>query len=870
MAEAGRVLGDYEVVGELEERGGMAVVFAAWQPRLGRKAALKQVDLRGGGALAERFVREARLAASLNHPNVVTVFDFFEHEDVPYIAMEYLERGSLRPWMLELTLAQSLGVLEGMLAGLAHAHGHGIVHRDIKPENILVTEAGAIKLADFGIARAYANVTQRLTKTGMTVGTPSYMAPEQAMNQPIGPWTDLYATGVVAYEMLLRRLPFQEAEIPVAILLQHINDPIPPPRELDPTLDADIATWLQRMLAKSPKQRPESAHAAWEQLEDAAVHVIGPLWRRDARLLESSEPTESAKPLTPARFSSPPSPPEIDSEVQPNDEEIGDDAIDRRPKHSGKVVGDDTGDRHGDESVRLPPAEMMAEEFVEPERSDRTLPADEADAYHTYIDRPPPGEMSTDELAADLDEDGAATGPPAPDALGRRLSELVKHPDPDARVGAVEQLARLLDAPDPNVALAARRALDGMQDDDSRQVANRAHMVLLAGRYEGKAKPLSLGEAERQAGADQPPQVEGPAPISTPTARELKTTLAPHRPPPPDEAASPSSTYGATGFARLKRRTVLILGVGLALGLLAVTIVLVGQQRPEVESTSASDGPEVTPIRVGASPTDVAVGEGAVWVANGGEHTVSRIDPASNRIAGNPIPVSVPTDVAVGEGAVWVASDDTLLRIDPATNRIEWESNRLSEYPEGVAVGEGAVWVADRRDDRVSRIDPATNRIAGKPIPVGDGPTDVAIGEGAVWVANLLDGTVSRIDPATNRVAGKAIPVGDSPTDVAVGEGAVWVAHKFDDTVLRIDPATNRIAGKPIPVGDSPTDLAVGEGAVWVANSGDDAVSRIDPATNRVAGRPIPVGDSPEGVAVGEGALWVASSRDDTVSRIVP
>src|SRR4051812_7193679 len=141
MAERGRMVGDYELLEELDERGGMAVVFAARQPRLGRKAALKRVDLRLGGDFAERFVREARLAGSLNHPNVVTVFDYFEHDGEPYIAMEFLERGSLRPWIGELALPQALGVLEGMLAGLDHAHAHGIVHRDIKPENILVTSS---------------------------------------------------------------------------------------------------------------------------------------------------------------------------------------------------------------------------------------------------------------------------------------------------------------------------------------------------------------------------------------------------------------------------------------------------------------------------------------------------------------------------------------------------------------------------------------------------------------------------------------------------------------------------------------------------------------------------------------------------------
>ena len=299
----GAVVGDYEIVRQLDERGGMAVVFLASQSRLGRTAALKQVDVHGGEEFVARFVREARLAGSLNHPNVVTVYDFFEHDDVPYIAMEFLERGSLRPWIGRTSLAQTVGVLEGALAGLTQAHAHGVVHRDIKPENILVSATGAVKVADFGIARA-ADATAYLTKTGMTVGTCTYMAPEQAMNKQIGPQTDLYALGVVAYELFLGRPPFLPTGVPMAALFQHVNDPIPAPRSIKPDLDPDIAAWLERMLAKPPEDRPLDTQAAWEELEDAAVRLLGPMWRRDARLTEpeAGPPAAGTRPLTPAPF----------------------------------------------------------------------------------------------------------------------------------------------------------------------------------------------------------------------------------------------------------------------------------------------------------------------------------------------------------------------------------------------------------------------------------------------------------------------------------------------------------------------------------------------------------------------------------------
>jgi serine/threonine protein kinase len=180
-------VGPYEIVRMLA-RGGMAVVYLARQPALDREVALKRLDFDGDDpGRAQRFVREARLAAKLDHPNVVTLFDFFEDGGVPYIAMEYVRGGSLRPLVGQLGLPQIFSVIEGMLAGLGHAEGHAIVHRDLKPENVLMTTRGGVKIADFGIARAYNAVTGELTASGTAIGTPAYMAPAHATNEPLGP-----------------------------------------------------------------------------------------------------------------------------------------------------------------------------------------------------------------------------------------------------------------------------------------------------------------------------------------------------------------------------------------------------------------------------------------------------------------------------------------------------------------------------------------------------------------------------------------------------------------------------------------------------------------------------------------------------------
>jgi tRNA A-37 threonylcarbamoyl transferase component Bud32 len=301
-----RIVGRYEILRQIGQ-GGMATVYLARQPGLEREVALKELDRFGVAdqrVFASRFAREAQLAGSLNHPNIVTVLDYFEHEGRPYIAMEYVEGGSLREYLHDLPIAQVMGVLEGLLAGLTHAESRGIAHRDIKPENILVTGEGRVKLTDFGIAKAYnaALSGSLLTVAGTTVGTPKYMAPEQGTGKQLVPGTDLYAVGIVAYEMLVGRVPFDSDENPLAIVWQHVNDPLPDPRLARPDLDARLCRWLQELLAKDPEERPPTAHAALDALEEIVLDLLGGRWRRDARLAAPEVVSRTARPLTPARI----------------------------------------------------------------------------------------------------------------------------------------------------------------------------------------------------------------------------------------------------------------------------------------------------------------------------------------------------------------------------------------------------------------------------------------------------------------------------------------------------------------------------------------------------------------------------------------
>jgi outer membrane protein assembly factor BamB/predicted Ser/Thr protein kinase len=307
MHEAVRTIKGYEVLRELG-RGGMAVVYLARQQGLGREVALKELaGLHAGDPdWAKRFLREAHLAGSLSHPNIVTVHEYFEHEGVPYLAMEYLEAGSLRQFMGGgLNLAQIAGVLEGVLAGLAHAESHGIVHRDLKPENLMVTSEGRIKIADFGIAKAIDTAGSDLTfktVTGMFCGTPTYAAPEQAMGTDVGPSADLYSLGIISYELLSGKVPFADpTETPVRILLRHVNDPVPSLHTTTPGLDAQFVHWVERLLEKAPENRPGSAEEAWNELEEIVLRLLGPMWRREAALTAATGAGKT-RALTPAAF----------------------------------------------------------------------------------------------------------------------------------------------------------------------------------------------------------------------------------------------------------------------------------------------------------------------------------------------------------------------------------------------------------------------------------------------------------------------------------------------------------------------------------------------------------------------------------------
>jgi tRNA A-37 threonylcarbamoyl transferase component Bud32 len=299
---ARRLIGRYEVLDELG-RGGMAVVYKARQAEPRRVVALK--ELGPDARLVDGSAKEALIAGSLNHASIVTVYESFAFNSLRYISMEYLAAGSLRPAVdaRALDLPQSLLVLRDVLSGLEQAAGNDIVHRDLKPENLLVTEHGRVKIADFGLAKAVNGTATRGVSrdSGTLVGTPAYMAPEQAMGQDATPATDLYSLGIVAYELLAGEVPFS-GDSDYAVLDRHVKDDVPSLISVDSTIDKGLSDWVGRLTARAPEDRWPSAAAARKELDKLGDRLFGPGWEREVQVPDP----RTVEPIADGRMTRPP------------------------------------------------------------------------------------------------------------------------------------------------------------------------------------------------------------------------------------------------------------------------------------------------------------------------------------------------------------------------------------------------------------------------------------------------------------------------------------------------------------------------------------------------------------------------------------
>jgi serine/threonine protein kinase len=278
----GQTLGKYRVLEPLG-RGGMARVYRAYHPQLDRYLAIKVLrsDLVEEEEFLARFRREAQAVAGLRHPNIVQVFDFDVQDDVYYMVMEWLEGDTLKvrlndyrvrdeqmPW------GEAIRILLDVLDGLAYAHSEGMIHRDVKPANILLTKRGQAVISDFGIAHIV-GATQH-TAAGALMGTLNYIAPEQGLEGHSDARSDIYSLGIVLYEMLTQRTPF-DADTPLAILMKHLRDPLPLPRQINPSIPEPFERIVLKALAKEPDDRyqntEEMAQALREATEGAGIEL---------------------------------------------------------------------------------------------------------------------------------------------------------------------------------------------------------------------------------------------------------------------------------------------------------------------------------------------------------------------------------------------------------------------------------------------------------------------------------------------------------------------------------------------------------------------------------------------------------------------
>ncbi len=265
----GSRLGSYEILEEIG-RGGMGCVYKARQPSLDRIVAVKVLlpQLAADKVFVERFLREARSIATLEHPGIVTIFDVGEASGTYYFAMQLLDGRPLDELLEEgkpLPVETAVDVLEQVARALDFAHRADILHRDVKPGNIILTRSGHAVLTDFGIAQALSDT--RLTKTGTSIGSPEYMAPEQIEGKKLDARADLYSLGVVFYQMLTGRVPYQ-GDSPVAIVYQHVKAPVPSPREADPEIPELCDRVATTLMAKLPEERYPSAEALLSALAD--------------------------------------------------------------------------------------------------------------------------------------------------------------------------------------------------------------------------------------------------------------------------------------------------------------------------------------------------------------------------------------------------------------------------------------------------------------------------------------------------------------------------------------------------------------------------------------------------------------------------
>jgi serine/threonine protein kinase len=344
----GHTLGAYELV-EIVGSGAMATVFKAFQPTLDRWVAVKVLHYRDTGARI-RFQREAKAIAKLRHRNILIVYEYGEAENWPYIVTEYVQGGALSDYLSDRPLPwpKTVSLIIPVAEALWHAHNQGIIHRDVKPANILLVEPDWPVLADFGLVKL-PEAEHDLTRTGTSLGTPAYVSPEQARADGLDHRADMYSLGVILFEMVTGRLPYDYSN-PNRVLLAHISEPVPYPRTLNPDCPVELEKVIITLLQKQPDDRYDDLGEVIVALQNIASSetpvvprgsspVVVPSQAPPAAIRSGDQQTKKLDPLSATVLSKPADPAEHQISSQPSPAGHGQVGTDSRtaPKAEARI-----------------------------------------------------------------------------------------------------------------------------------------------------------------------------------------------------------------------------------------------------------------------------------------------------------------------------------------------------------------------------------------------------------------------------------------------------------------------------------------------------------------------------------------------------
>jgi YVTN family beta-propeller protein len=691
--DTGSILGGYRIDG-VAGQGGMGVVYRATQLGLDRPVALKVIatELATNVDFRTRFKSEAQLAASIDHPNVVPVYEAGEAEGVLYLAMRYVEGTDLRSLVDDtdgsLAPERAVRIVWQVAAALDAAHRRGLVHRDVKPPNVLIANEGEehAYLTDFGLTK-HAAQSGGVTRTGQFVGTPDFVAPEQIRGESADARADVCALGAVLFHALTGRVPFpRDSEL--AKMYAHLSDPAPAASPLAPGVPPALDGVIGTAMAKEPDERYASAgdlaRAAWAALQgEPAPEPAGSV----ATGAAAEAPVRVAD--TPAPVTPPPA---------------------------------------GASSVSKPAAEAPAEKPKPGPSGPAGWPRGRRIALLVAL----PALLVLALGVAALGAAGVFGGGGDDGGTGAAAAQATPTAQPAEQAGGADQAngAEQGGGDQPRVVetIPVGHGPDGITTDGSKVFVSHARDATLLQLDAKTNQPV--GDAVKV--GDNPDQIaagKGTVWVVDAAGDRLQRLTS-------DPKLLPTATIPVGKDAQ-----------GISLGPQLAWVANTGEdtvQRVDRASATAVGDP----IGVGDHPIGIFVGS-KVWVTNFRDGTLSKIDIATAQVEGDPLPVGEGArGVTEGLGGVWISNlrDNSVVRVDPKTFEVVARIP-VGDEPKDIVAAHGFVWVVNSKSNTVTRIDPKTNRVAGAPVPVGDNPIGLASSKDALWVTNFRDDTVSRIQP---------------------------------------------------------------------------------------------------------------------------